>query len=63
VTRTQRKKRVGRPPTGKGLLVGVRLQPDLVELLDTWRTRQPRPMSRPAALRDLAAMKLLGGNR
>jgi hypothetical protein len=54
------KKRRGRPPTGKGLLIGVRLRPQQVKALDDWRERQPRPMSRPAALRKLAAMALLG---
>jgi hypothetical protein len=55
-----KKAKRGRPPTGKGLLVGVRLRPRQVAALDDWRKRQPRPMSRPAALRKLAAMALLG---
>jgi len=30
------KKRRGPPPTGKGQMVGVRLQPDLMKLLDDY---------------------------
>ncbi len=41
----------------------VRLQPDLLALVDAWRSAQPldakgNPMSRPEAIRILAAMGL-----
>ena len=54
---TNTKPRRGRPATGKGLTVGVRLQPHELAALDEWRRRQagPRPPSRPAALRRIAA--------
>jgi len=45
------KKRRGPAPTGKGILVGVRLQPDDLSRLDEWIVRQPGPMTRPEALR------------
>ncbi|MCD1589691.1 MULTISPECIES: hypothetical protein [Qipengyuania] len=46
------KKAVGRPATGIGTLVGVRMQPDQIELLDGWIAKQddPKP-SRPEAVR------------
>jgi hypothetical protein len=56
----KRKNKGGRPATGQGLLIGVRLQPKLVSAIDEWRERQPRPVSRPAAMRKLIAMALLG---
>lgn len=45
------KKRRGPLPTGKGTLIGVRLQPDHLTALDKWIERQPEPMTRPEALR------------
>ena len=50
----------GRPATGQGLLIGVRLRPQQVAALDDWRSRQPKAMSRPAAMRKLIAMALFG---
>jgi len=47
-----RKKR-GPPATGKGTLVGVRLQPDLLGALDEWVLHQPEPLTRPEAVRSL----------
>ena len=48
------KKRRGPAPTGKGTLVGVRLQPPDLEALDTWIAGQPEPRpSRPQAVRRL----------
>jgi hypothetical protein len=38
----------------------VRVHDSLLAALDDWRQRQSRPMSRPEALRKLAAMALLG---
>jgi hypothetical protein len=45
------KKRKGPAPTGKGVLVGVRLQPDDLELLDLWIAANEPGASRPEAMR------------
>lgn len=45
---TQKKKR-GPPATGKGTLIGVRLQPPELAQLDAWREE----MTRPEAIRQL----------
>lgn len=45
------RKRRGPKPTGKGLLIGVRLQPDLLSALDRFATKEHKAMSRPKALR------------
>ncbi|WP_313231138.1 hypothetical protein [Sphingobium yanoikuyae] len=55
------KKRKGPAPTGKGTLVGVRLQPDDLELLDLWIAANDPDASRPEALRRilrLVAMRM-----
>jgi hypothetical protein len=54
--RPQRKR--GPPATGKGWLVGVRLQPPQLKALDAWIGRQPTKMSRPEAVRKLIANAL-----
>ena len=47
---------IGRPPTGKGLLVGVRMHPNFLKVLDEWREKQKgRKLSRPEAIRQLRA--------
>jgi hypothetical protein len=49
----------GRPATGQGVPVMVRVQPDQLERLDTWIGAQPDPKpSRPEALRRLADLGL-----
>jgi hypothetical protein len=45
------KKRRGPAPTGKGTLVGVRLQPDRLSAIDKWIAKQDAPMTRPEAIR------------
>jgi hypothetical protein len=45
------KKKRGPAPTGKGTLVGVRLQPPELALLDDWIAKQEIPPSRPEAIR------------
>ena len=46
-------KRRGRPATGKGLTIGVRLQPDLLAWVDAERAKiEPEP-SRPEFIRGL----------
>jgi metal-responsive CopG/Arc/MetJ family transcriptional regulator len=46
-------KRRGPAPTGKGTLIGVRLQPDLLARLDRWASGQDDKPSRPEAIRKL----------
>jgi hypothetical protein len=54
-----RKKRGrGRPRTGIGKPVGVRLYPDLERRLDAWASRQPDKPGRPEAIRRLIDMAL-----
>lgn len=43
--------RRGRPATGKGLTVGVRLQPDLLAWLDAERAKLDPEPSRPEFIR------------
>jgi hypothetical protein len=53
------KKKIGRPvTTGKGTLVGVRLQSELLATLDDWRQSEPDQPGRPEALRRLAELGL-----
>jgi hypothetical protein len=50
--RDNTKRARGRPvTTGKGTLVGVRLQPPQIAALDGWIARQNAPMTRPEAIR------------
>jgi hypothetical protein len=52
-------KRRGRPATGKGFTIGVRVQPDQLAILDAWIGAQPEPQpSRPEAIRQLMTMSL-----
>ena len=54
------KKRRGRPvTTGKGTLIGVRLQDDPLSTLDAWIAKQKEPgLSRPEAIRRLVERSL-----
>src|ERR1700721_3518176 len=45
------KKRRGPAPTGKGTLVGVRLQPDRLAAVDAWIAKQNATRTRPEAIR------------
>jgi hypothetical protein len=45
------KKSRGRPATGTGTLIGVRLQPPQLKALDTWIAQQNAPLTRPEAIR------------
>jgi hypothetical protein len=45
------KKRRGPSPTGKGTLVGVRIQPPQLKALDAWISKQDAPLTRPEAIR------------
>ena len=49
-----KKRSRGRPTTGIGPNVGLRLHPDLSASLDAWIAKQPAPRpSKPAAIRQL----------
>lgn len=52
------KKRRGPVPTGKGTLVGVRLQPDDLSTLDDYIREQRDALSRPEAVRQLLRIAL-----
>ena len=52
---TIKKRRYGPLPTGKGVPVLVRLQPDMVAMVDEWIAVQPKPVSRPEAIRQMLA--------
>jgi hypothetical protein len=45
------KKKPGRPATGKGEGVLVRLQPSQLAALDGWIAKQDAPLTRPEAIR------------
>jgi hypothetical protein len=54
-----RKKRGrGRPRTGIGKPVGLRLYPELERRVDQWASRQPDKPGRPEAIRRLIEMAL-----
>lgn len=54
-----KKRRRGRPETGIGPAIGLRLHPDLSADLDEWIERQPDPKpSRPEAIRTLLRQAL-----
>jgi hypothetical protein len=57
---TQKKKRRGPPPTGKGNLIGVRLQPPLLAAVDAWIFHSGKSISRPEAIRRLVEAALAG---
>lgn len=60
---------MGRPPIGKGILVGVRVRPEDIEVLD-WHiannfhlngggaVRGLKPMTRPQAIREMIKLSL-----
>jgi hypothetical protein len=52
------KKRRGPLPTGKGTLVGVRLQPDLLAPIDAWAAAQDDELGRAEAIRRLVEIGL-----
>jgi hypothetical protein len=53
------KKKMGRPPTGIGKTIGLRLYPAMEADLDAWIDAQPGPKpSKPEAIRRLLAEAL-----
>ena len=54
------KKRRGPPPTGKGVQVVVRLQPDPLSALDKWAAKQADKPTRAEAIRRLVERGLTG---
>jgi hypothetical protein len=55
---TKKKRGRGRPPTGIGRNVGLRLYPDLEEKIDAWMAQQHEELSKPEALRRLIELGL-----
>jgi len=53
-------KKKGRPATGIGTMIGVRLQPDQLSALDSWIEHQPDELTRPEAVRRLIERGLKG---
>jgi hypothetical protein len=45
------KKPRGRPATGKGKTIGVRVHPKMMRVLDAYRLEQDPPLTRPEAMR------------
>jgi len=44
-------KKRGRPATGRGQTIGVRIHDKEIALVDTWIAAQPEPVTRPEAIR------------
>ena len=58
------KKKMGRPTTGIGPAIGLRLYPDLEADIDAWIVRQPDPKpSKPEAIRRLIRKALDSDSR
>jgi hypothetical protein len=57
------KKKRGPPATGKGLQIVVRVQPDLLSIIDAWIAKRPEPRpTRAQIIREaLLALKERGG--
>jgi hypothetical protein len=56
-------RRRGRPATGLGMLIGVRLQPALLGRLDAYREALPDAPSRPEAIRLIVDAMLSSGGK
>ena len=55
---TIRRKKRGAPATGKGTLIGVRLEPGALARVDRWAASQEDDPSRPEAIRRLVELGL-----
>jgi len=51
-------KKRGRPATGTGRTVGVRIRPELSALIESWRAQQRPIPSEPEAIRHLVQIGL-----
>jgi hypothetical protein len=60
---TTRKKKRGTPATGKGTLIGLRLEPELLARVDRWAASQTDGPSRLEAIRRLVELGLAVGLR
>ena len=62
---TEKRKKRGPAPTGKGYTIGVRLQPDMLAKIDELRAQHDPVPSRPEAIRQIiaATFKLMDGDR
>jgi hypothetical protein len=58
ISDTDKRRGRGRPKTGIGPHVGLRLYPDLERQLDAWIAKQDDAPSRPEAIRRLLAKAL-----
>jgi hypothetical protein len=63
ISGTSKKRGRGRPKTGIGPHVGLRLYPDLEKQLDEWRAQQDDKPSRPEAIRRLLTGALKKGKK
>jgi len=54
----KKKRGRGRPRTGIGKPVGLRLYPNLEQRIDAWASKQPDGPSRPEAIRRLIELAL-----
>jgi hypothetical protein len=57
--KVKKARRRGPLPTGKGTLVGVRLQPADLKALDLWIRRNGKNQTRPEAIRELISTVLV----
>ena len=57
---SRKKRGRGRPPTGIGKPIGLRLYPELEKKIDAWASKQQDKPSRPAAIRRLVEAALGG---
>jgi hypothetical protein len=60
ITDNRKKRGRGRPPTGIGNPVGLRLYPDLEAKIDAWASKQRDKPGRPEAIRRLLEQALAG---
>jgi hypothetical protein len=58
-----KKRGPGRPRTGIGKPVGLRLYPELERRVDAWASKQPDTPGRPEAIRRLIELALTGKSK
>jgi hypothetical protein len=57
------KKKIGRPATGVGTLIGIRWHEPMLSAIEEWRRRQPDLPSRADAIRRLVEQALAKGGK